>query len=145
MELAHWAIVVGLAMTPALILGQSVAVGAGIEFGFDPWILVPVVAAAGYAEGMIVAWLGGASTRIGFVQRWCERMRKPRTVAFARKWGVWGGMTIGVAFVGQEPILIALRWLGVELRRLWLATAVSNAVFAVIYYGIVKLGLSLLS
>jgi hypothetical protein len=90
---------------------------------------------------MIVAWLGGASTRIGFIHRWCEKMRRPRVVAFVARWGPWGGMMLGVAALGQEPILIALRWLGIDLRRLVLPTAVSNAVFAVIYFLIVKFGL----
>jgi len=43
--------------------------------------------------------------------------------------------------VGQEPILVALRWLGVDMRRIWLPLAVSNAVFAVLYYAIVWVGL----
>jgi hypothetical protein len=49
-------------------------------------------------------------------------------------------MMFGVAAVGQEPILIALRWLGVDMRRLLLPTAVSNLAFAIIYYVIVRLG-----
>jgi hypothetical protein len=36
---------------------------------------------------------------------------------------------------------LALRWLGVEMRYLWLPLAVSNAVFAVIYYVVVSVGL----
>ena len=55
--------------------------------------------------------------------------------------GVWGGLTIGCAVVGQEPILVALRWLGVDIRQIWLPLAVSNAVFAVLYYVIVWFGL----
>jgi hypothetical protein len=43
--------------------------------------------------------------------------------------------------VGQEPILVALRWLGVEMRRIWLPLAISNAVFAILYYAIVWIGL----
>jgi len=62
-------------------------------------------------------------------------------VALANRWGVWGDLTLGCAVVGQEPILVALRWLGVDMRRIWLPLAVSNAVFAVTYYVIVWFGL----
>jgi hypothetical protein len=136
-----WLTIIGLSMTPNLILGPSIAIGVGIHEKYDPWILLPVVAVAGYLEGMFVAWLAGRSTNIGFIHRWIERMRKPRAVAFANRWGVWGGLTLGCAVVGQEPILIALRWLGVDLKKLWLPLAISNAIFAIIYYEVVKLGL----
>ncbi|MGH7281119.1 MAG: hypothetical protein ACRELY_06315 [Polyangiaceae bacterium] len=135
-----WAAVVGLSMTPALILGQSAAAAEGIAAGFDPRILVPVIAAGGFVEGMIIAWLGGTSERIGAVHRFCERMRRPKAVSFARKWGRWGAMIIGVAIFGQEPILLALRLLGVEQKKLVAPTALSNALFAVVYYFIVKVG-----
>ena len=79
--------------------------------------------------------------RIGFIGRLVARLRTPRGVAFANRWGVWGGLTLGCAVVGQEPILVALRWLGVEMRRIWLPLAVSNVVFAVLYYATVWFGL----
>jgi hypothetical protein len=135
-----WAGVVGLSMTPALVLGQSAAAALGIGARLDPRILVPVIAAAGFVEGMLVAWLGGGSTRIGLVHRWCERLRTPKAVAFAKSGGRWGGMILGVAVFGQEPILLALRLLGVEQRKLVLPTLVSNALYAVVYYFVVKLG-----
>lgn len=137
-----WASIVGLSMTPNLVLGPSAAVGVGIAAHFSPWVLLPVVAVAGYFEGLVVAWLAGQSTRIGFIGRWVTRMRTPRSVALADRWGVWGGLTLGCAVVGQEPILVALRWLGVDMRRIWFPLAVSNAVFAVIYYAIVLIGLN---
>jgi hypothetical protein len=136
-----WATIVGLSMTPNLVLGPSIAVGVGIKAHISPWVLLPVVASASYFEGMVLAWLAGQSTRIGFVGRWVKWLRFPRAVAFADKWGVWGGLTLGCAVVGQEPILVALRWLGVEMRRIWFPLAVSDAVFAVIYYAVVSLGL----
>jgi len=136
-----WASIVGLSMTPNLVLGPSAAVGVGIAAHVSPWVLLPVVAVAGYLEGLVVAWLAGQSTHIGFVGRWVARMRTPRSTALADKWGVWGGLTLGCAVVGQEPILVALRWLGVDMRRIWLPLAVSNAVFAVIYYAVVWFGL----
>jgi hypothetical protein len=136
-----WLSIIGLSMTPNLILGPSTAVGVGIAAHFNPWVLLPVVAAAGYFEGLVLAWLAGASTRIGFIGRWVARMRTPKSTALAEKWGVWGGLTIGCAFVGQEPILVALRWLGVDMRRIWLPLAISNAVFSVIYYMVVWFGI----
>lgn len=136
-----WASIVGLSITPNLVLGPSAAVGVGIAAHYSPWVLLPVVAVAGYFEGLAVAWLGGESTRIGFIGRWVARLRTPRGVALANKWGVWGGLTLGCAVVGQEPILVGLRWLGVDMRRIWLPLAFSNAVFAVLYYAIVWFGL----
>jgi hypothetical protein len=132
-----WASIVGLSMTPNLVLGPSAAVGVGIEAHYNPWVLLPVVAVSGYVEGLVLAWLAGESTQIGFINRWVARMRTPKSVVIANKWGVWGGLSLGNALVGQEPILVALRWLGVEMRRLWLPLAIANAVFAVIYYVVV--------
>jgi hypothetical protein len=100
-----------------------------------------VVAISGYFEGLVVAWLAGQSTRIGFIGLWIARLRTPRSVALANRWGVWGGLTLGCAVVGQEPILVALRWLGVDMRRIWFPLAISNAVFAVLYYMVVWGGL----
>jgi hypothetical protein len=136
-----WLSIVALSATPNLVLGPSIAVGVGIHAHFSPWVLIPVVATASYLEGLVVAWLAGETTRIGFIDRWVARMRKPRVVAFASKWGVWGGLTLGCAAVGQEPILVALRLLGVDMRRLWFPLAISNAVFAVLYYAVVWFGL----
>jgi len=136
-----WASIIGLSVTPNLVLGPSAAVAVGIAAHCSPWVLLPVVAVAGYFEGFVVALLAGQSTRIGFIGRWVARLRTPRAVAFANSWGVWGGLTVGCAVVGQEPILVALRWLGVDMRRIWLPLAVSNAIFAVIYYVIVWVGL----
>lgn len=97
-----WATIVGLSMTPNLILGPSVAVGVGIAAHHSPWVLLPVVAVAGYIEGLALAWLAGESTRLGFINRWVARMRTPRSVAIAEKWGVWGGLSLGCALVGQD-------------------------------------------
>ncbi|MGA9665379.1 MAG: hypothetical protein WBQ69_02890 [Gallionella sp.] len=135
-----WASIVGLSATPNLVLGPSAAVGLGIAAHYNPWVLVPVIAAASYAEGLVVAWLAGESTQIGFINRWVTRLRTPKSVAIADKWGVWGGLSVGCALVGQEPVLVALRWLGVEMRRIWLPLAISNAVFAVIYYAVILFG-----
>jgi membrane protein YqaA with SNARE-associated domain len=138
-----WLAIIGMSMTPNLIIGNSIASYFVIRWHFDPWIAVPVMAVAGYVEGGIVGWLGGRSTNIGFVHRWIERMRKPKVLAFADKWGPWGGMTLGLALVGQEPILVALRWLGIEMKRIWLPMAVGNAISAILYYWLIKAGLLL--
>jgi hypothetical protein len=136
-----WASIIGLSATPNLVLGPSVAVGVGIKANYSPWVLLPVVAAASYFEGLVIAYLAGMSTQIDFISRWVARFRTPRAVALANRWGVWGGLTLGCAVVGQEPILVALRWLGIDMRRIWLPLAVSNAAFAVLYYVIVWVGL----
>jgi len=137
-----WASIVGLSMTPNLVLGPSVAVGVGFKEHISPWTLLPVVATANYFEGLVVCWFASECTHIGFISRWVARMRTPRSMAFSKKWGVWGGLTLGRAVVGQEPILVALRWLGTEMRWIWLPLALSSAVFTVIFYAIVWAGLN---
>jgi len=128
-------------MTPALIAGPAAAFGAGIGFKLDPWAMVPVVAVSGFVEGLIVGWLGGQTRRIGFIDRFMERWRKPTAMKLAAKWGVWGGMTLGAAALGQEPILVALRALGIDMKRLILPTAVGNTMLAVLYYVVVRFGI----
>lgn len=136
-----WVSIVLLSMTPNLVLGPSAAIAVGIESHIPMAWLLPVVSFAGFVEGMAVAWLAGRSTNIGIVHRWIERMRSPRSLAFASRWGIWGGMTIGNAIAGQEPVLVALRWLDVSLRRLWLPVAFGNVLFSFIYYYTVQMGL----
>jgi membrane protein YqaA with SNARE-associated domain len=135
-----WASIIGLSMTPNLILGPSVAVAVGVKAQIAPQLLLPVVALAGYLEGLAVAWLAGRSTNRAVVQRWLVRLRTSRSLALADRWGVWGGLTLGCALLGQEPILVALRWLNVDMRRLYGPLAVSNGVFVLIYYAVVLLG-----
>jgi len=136
-----WLSIIGLSMTPGLILGPSVAVGVGYEAHYSAWILVPVVAAANYIEGLVFAWLIGRSTQIGFIHRWVERIRTPKAIGYARRWGVWGGLTIGRAVVGQEPILAGLELLGIDMRRIYFPLAISSIIFTLIYYAIVSFGL----
>lgn len=136
-----WAAIIGLSMTPNLILGQSIAAVLGVRWGLTPWLLIAVMTVFGYLEGVGVAYASDRFTRIRWVARWVARTRTPRATAFARTWGTWGGLTLGVAAVGQEPMLLALRWLGVEMRRLWLPLAVANVLSAVGYYYLVKAGL----
>jgi hypothetical protein len=136
-----WAVVIGFSMTPALFAGPHLAFTAGIKFGFAPSAMIPVVAIFGFIEGLIVAWLAGTTMRIRFVDRAVERFRKPRALAFAQKWGVWGGLTLGAAVVGQEPILVALRGLGVDMRRITLPLLTGNALLSVAYYLAVRYGL----
>jgi hypothetical protein len=135
-----WATVVGLSMTPALIAGQSAAAAAGIAFGFDPVALVIVIAVSGYVEGLALGWIAGQPDKIGRVHRWLAKMRTPRAVRFADRWGPWGGLLLGGVMVGQEPVLVALRALDVKMRRIALPLAVANLIFAVLYYAIVKFG-----
>ena len=111
-----WVVIIALSMTPNLILGQSIAALLGIRWGLDPWALIPVMTVFGYIEGVGVAYLSDRFTRIAFVSRWVARTRTPRAVRFADRWGPWGGMTHSVALVDQEPILLALRWLGIDMR-----------------------------
>src|SRR5689334_16091175 len=96
------ATVVGLAMTPALILGQTAAIAAGLGFHFAAGPLIAVVAIAGFVEGLIVLGLSVAALRIDRWERWLARWHTPRVVAWLRRWGTWGGLLLGPAAVGQE-------------------------------------------
>jgi len=69
------------------------------------------------------------------------RLRTPRSVAYTNKVGSLGRSHSRLCVVRQEPILVALRWLGVDMRRIWFPLAVSNVLFAVLYYAIVWFGL----
>lgn len=136
-----WATIIGLAMTPSLFLGPPVAVGVGFKEHYSPWLLLPVVAAASYVEGLVFVWLAGQSRRIGFIGKWVSRMDTPRGRAFAKRWGIWGGLTLGRAIVGQEPILVAVRWMGIDTRQILFPLAVSSIVFTAMYYAIIWAGL----
>ncbi len=57
---------------------------------------------------------------------------------------VMDSLSFGVLLVLSTQwtsLLVALRWLGVEMRRIWLPLALSNAVFAIIYYAVISVGL----
>src|SRR5262245_7429153 len=135
-----WATVIGLSMTPALVLGQSAACVAGIGFGFDPAVLIAVVAAAGFVEGLIIVWLARLAGRIPRLERWLGRFHTPRAVAWMNRWGPLGGLMLVPAAVGQEPAIVTLVWMDVPARRLILPLALSNVVYTLIYYAIVRYG-----
>jgi|APCry1669189665_1035243.scaffolds.fasta_scaffold57617_1 hypothetical protein len=129
-----WASIIGLSMTPSLVLGPSVAVGVGIMAHYDPMILIPVVAIAGFIEGLILVWIVGQAQRFSTIHRWISKLHTPRGMALAKKWGVWGGLSVGCFLVGQEPILLGLRWMNISLSRIWIPLAISNAFFTWLYY-----------
>lgn len=137
----QWAVIIALSMTPNLILGQSIAAVLGIRWGLNPVALIAVMTVFGYLEGVGVAYLSERFTRIGFIARWVQRTRTPKAMRFAARWGPWGGMTLGVALVGQEPVLLALRWLGVEMRRLWIPLLAGNLLSSIGYYALLQAGL----
>lgn len=135
-----WALVVALSMTPALIAGGSSAAAAGIAFGFDPVAIIAVVSVSSFVYGLIVVQLSKLARRVERIERFLKRFHRPRAIAFCDKYGPWGGLLIGVAFIGSEGILVTLTWMDVSLRKLLAPLAVSSILFAVIYYFIVKLG-----
>jgi hypothetical protein len=136
----RWLTVIGLAATPALIFGQSAAWGAGIGFGLDVWLCGLVIVLAGFAEGLVIVWLADAAQRIERVHRVMKRFHAPRFDRWFAKWGVWVGMLAGTAVAGQEPVIIALVWLGARPKKLVVPLLIQNVLYTVIYYGIVKLG-----
>lgn len=135
-----WLTVIGLAATPALIMGQTAAWTAGIAWDMNVWALAVAIVLAGFAEGLVVVWLAQLALRAERVYRVMKRLHAPRFDAWFAKWGVWVGLLVGTAVTGQEPVIIALVWLGAPPRRLILPLAVQNMLYTAIYYGVVKAG-----
>ncbi|NVB85181.1 MAG: hypothetical protein HOV81_42840 [Kofleriaceae bacterium] len=135
-----WLTVIGLAATPALIFGQAAAWGAGLGFGLDVWLLGVVIMLAGFAEGLVVLWLAHLALRIERLHRVMRRFHAPRFDTWFARWGVWVGMLVGTAVGGQEPVLIALVWLGAPPKKVIVPLFVQNVLYTAIYYGIVRVG-----
>ena len=131
---------IALAATPALIFGQTAAWGAGFGFGMNRLVLGVVIVIAGYAESLLVLWLATLADRIPRLHRWLSKMRLPRFDRWIQRWGPWVGLLVGTAALGQEPVIIALVWLGAKPRKLILPLLVENVLYTVIYYWIVKAG-----
>lgn len=136
----QWALVILLSMVPALVAGPSAGIAAGMHFGFRPAIYLPVVALSSFVEGLGVVKLAERARDNAWLERKLGYLRTPRAHAWAERWGPWGGLILGVAVVGQEPILIALVWLGVERRRLLLPLAASSALFTALYFALIHFG-----
>lgn len=136
----QWLTVIALTMVPSLVAGPSAGIIAGIHFGFSPWVLLPVVALASFVEGLLVIGLAELGLRVPWIGRTLSRSRTPRAQRWAEKWGPWGGLTLGVAVVGQEPILVALVWMKVDKRRILLPLALSSICFTAIYFIVVRAG-----
>lgn len=49
-------------------------------------------------------------------------------------------MLAGTAVGGQEPVIVALVWLGAPPKKLVVPLAIQNALYTLVYYGIVKVG-----
>jgi hypothetical protein len=61
-------------------------------------------------------------------------MKKPRAIALADRYGPWGGSMLGTRSSVRNPFLMALRWLGVDMRRLVFAHRCGERALRVIYY-----------
>jgi hypothetical protein len=136
----RWLTVIGLAMTPALIAGQSAGIAAGIGFGFSAPAIIVVVSSSSFACGLLLTWLAEKSSHVPWLKRWLMRFHRPSAVAWCEKWGPWGGLLLGAAVVGPEPILIALKWMTLSTRKIIAPLAVSSVLFTLIYYVIVDYG-----
>jgi hypothetical protein len=136
----QWLTVIGLAATPALIFGQTAAWAAGIGFDLPTWSLGIVIVIAGFVEALLVLLLAALADRWPRLHRVLSKLRVPRFDALLTRWGTWTAMLAGTGLVGQEPVIIALVWLGVPPKKLVLPLLVENIVYTVLYYFIVKLG-----
>jgi hypothetical protein len=99
-----------------------------------------VIVIAGFAESLLVLWLATLADRIPRLHRWLSKLRLPRFDRWIKRWGPWVGLLVGTAALGQEPVIIALVWLGAKPKKLILPLLVENVLYTVIYYFIVKAG-----
>lgn len=137
-----WLTVIGLAATPALVMGQTAAWGAGIAFGMNVWALGTAIVLAGFAEGLLIIWLASLALRVERVHRVMRRFHAPRFDRWFAKWGAWVGMLVGTAVAGQEPVIIALIWLDAPPKKVIVPMLVQNVLYTIIYYWIVRLGIA---
>lgn len=137
-----WLTVIALAATPALIFGQTAAWGAGFGFGMSHVWLFAVIVVAGTAEALLVLWLATLAHRIPRLHRWLSKMRLPRFDRWIERWGPWVGLLVGTAALGQEPVIIALVWLGAKPRKLIIPLIAENVLYTAIYYFIVRAGVA---
>lgn len=56
--------------------------------------------------------------------------------------GPWPSLLVGTLFLGQEPIIVFLVWIGVPPRRLVIPLLVTNALYTVVMGILVKKGLA---
>ena len=139
----QWLTVVGLAATPALFLGQTAAWGAAFGFKLPDWPSGIAITIAGFAESLAFVYIAVLADRVPRLHRWCSKLRVPRFDPLLTKWGTWTALLVGTAIAGQEPVIIALVWLGVRPRKLIAPLFVENVLYTIIYYFVVKLGWSL--
>ena len=135
-----WLTVIALAATPALIFGQTAAWASGFGFKLPTWPLGIAIAVSGFAEALVVLILAALSGRIPRLHRWMSKLHTPRFDTWLMRWGAWTGLLVGTAVAGQEPVIIALVWLGVPPKKLVAPLLVENALYTAIYYFVVRLG-----
>jgi hypothetical protein len=136
----QWLTVIGLAATPAVFLGQTAAWGAAFGFDLPTWPAGIAIVIAGYAEALLLLYLAALADRIPRLHRWLSKLRVPRFDPLLTKWGTWTALLLGTAIAGQEPVIIALVWLGVKPRKLILPLLVENVLYTALYYFVMKLG-----
>jgi hypothetical protein len=137
-----WLTIVGLAAAPALVLGQSAAWVFGFREGMNTGGLVGAITFGGFAEGLVVIWLATLPTRSTRFERWVAKVTKSRVASWLTRKGPWPSLLVATALLGQEPVIIALVWLGVSPRKLVFPVLVENALYTMIYGVLVHQGLA---
>ncbi len=137
-----WALVAALSATPALLAGQTAAIAVGIHYQLPIGGVLVVSMVFGFLEGLGVVKLALWGETRPRIAQWLERRRTPRSIRFANKWGTWGGLLLGGAAVGQEPMIFALIWLKVPPQKLTLPLLTANVIYTFIYWSIVKTGMA---
>jgi hypothetical protein len=135
-----WLVVAALSATPALLAGQAAGVALGLYWELPLAGILVTAAVSGFLEALAVIRLAQWGETRPRIARWLEHRRTPRALSWAQRFGPWGGLLLGGATVGQEPIIFALIWLRVEPRRLLLPLAFANALYTAVGYYLVKAG-----
>lgn len=136
----QWVTVIGLSMTPALIAGQSAALAVGIGFGFPPFILNLTVVISSFIGGLLTILLADLSANLPLLKKWLKKFQTEKVTKWCQKWGIWWGLIVGVAFIGPIPILLTLRWMGVERKKLLIPLAMSSVLYTLLYYALISFG-----
>jgi hypothetical protein len=137
-----WLTVFGLAAAPALVLGQSAAWAFGLRTGMNILALGIVITMGGFIEGVVIVKLAELPKRSARFERWADKVHRSRPGSWLAKRGPWPSLLVGTMFLGQEPIIIFLVWLGIPMRKLVVPLFVANAVYTVVYALLVKQGLA---
>lgn len=138
----HWATVLSIVLTP---YGEEfIALPLGLAFGLPLpglFVLVPL----GNFVPIVVICEGWNKIRgIGRLSGWLEKSRNGRAWRFAQRFGLWPTAMMGPLVSGVWTMTAVLCLLGVERRRIYVASLISLYVWALIFIVAAHTGIDLL-